>query len=175
MQLPIHILAGFIVGKTFDRVSVKWIGILMMLFTSILLHGIFDKLGNLTYSPSQADFSNPFWLGYHFVNILVSITFLYLYWSQAKWGILFSVAPDVEWIFVRVQEIFHLNFGFYNQPYLHDGIGHFLDSVPPFYFLNLLPDFRADEWAVLVEIFFIAMLLLTINYINTSRRNIHFN
>lgn len=175
MTAPAHILAGLIISKSFDKVGVRWIGIVFISLSAILLHGVFDKLAALTFQPAVADFTGAFWLAYHFVVLLVTITFLYLYWNEAKWGILFSLIPDLDWIMLQTQELLHLSFGFYNRPYIHDALSWFLDTVPPFYFLNLLPDLSSYYLATVVEVLFVLALLFIIKLMNTSRRNIHFD
>lgn len=174
MQAPTHILAGVIIKKLFDWKQHRALAFVIVAVTSIFFHGIFDKLAKMTYHRPDADFNDPFWVGYHICVLLTTIVFLYLYWSEFKWGIIFSLLPDVDWIFIHVQEIFSIEIPFYEIPHLHNALNYFLDNVFSFSHLQQLPDFRYFYWAVIPEITFIGILLLFIRFLMNRRRNVHF-
>lgn len=57
-----------------------------------------------------------FWVGYHLALVVAIIVFLDLWWKARKWGIAFAILPDLDWIFIHEQEIFHIKIAFYRPP-----------------------------------------------------------
>ncbi|MFN8323228.1 MAG: hypothetical protein U0T74_11275 [Chitinophagales bacterium] len=174
MQAPIHLLSGVIINRFFKWTHYRALSMAIMFFTAILLHAIFDKLAVLTYQPALPDFSNPLWVIYHIVQWLLAVTFLYIWWGDYKWGILFSLIPDLDWIVLFPQNVTDTQLIFYHEPLMHNGLNYFMDHVYPFCYMNNLIDCRANPLAVLTEVGILAVLLLLIHIIHSRRRNIHF-
>jgi hypothetical protein len=174
MQGPTHILAGVIINRLFRSRDYMVFSMLGMLVTGLFFHGLFDKLAQVTYHPANADFSDPFWVGYHTVVWLSSIAMLYIFWGEYKWGIIFSLLPDFDWIIVHGQHALGITLPVYNRPLMHDTLNLFFDNVPPFSFLNQLPDNRLNPLACVWEIALVAILILIIRMMINYRKNIHF-
>jgi len=174
MQAPTHILAGKIIQQITDRRDFRFLIIGLMLFLGLLFHAIFDKMARMTYHPPDADFTDYFWVFYHLAVLLTTIVFLYLYGAEAKWGILFSLLPDVDWIFIHGQRLLGVDIPFYRVPHIHQLLNWVMDNIPPFTLLNLLPDYRFYYWAFITELVFVGLLLFIIHRMKHSRRNIHF-
>ena len=120
MQAPTHILAGVIINKLFKWKSYRGIAFVLMAVSCLLAHGLFDALAQFTYHPAEAAVTDPFWVAYHLVVALVSVVFLYLWWGDFKWGIIFSLLPDVDWLVIHGQHMAGVEIPFYNTPHLHN-------------------------------------------------------
>ena len=172
MQAPTHILAGIILKRTFDWKYFKWPGVALTILSSLLLHGIFDKLGKATYHPTAIDFTDFFWLIYYVAMALISFVMLYMYWGEYKLGIIFSLLPDIDWVVLHVSDAFGKELIFYKTPIMHDALNYLIDNTMPF--LNSLPDYRLSPWACIFEFMLFGLLVLIFRIQLTRRRNIHF-
>ncbi len=163
MQEPTHILAGILIqraaGAIFKPRAVE-LGVTATL--AFLSHGLLDELARVTYHPAKPDFHSAFWIIYHSVVAVTTILFLIWWWKQFKWGIVFAALPDVDWVFIHGQEIFHVSLPFYRQPHLHDLLHFIYHQVPPFTGLTAmierLPSERHNPWACLWEVLLVAVL-----------------
>lgn len=174
MQEPTHILTGVIIQRVFGGIKPRALGLGLTATMAFLSHGFLDELARVTYHPPQLDFHGPFWVGYHAAVVVTSIVFLFLWWKNCKWGIVFAVLPDVDWIFIHGQEIFHFDIFFYRQPHLHNLLHFIYQRIPPFSrvtpFLNRLPDHRHNPWACLWEALLVAVLLLILHLTTMAKR-----
>lgn len=164
MQEPTHILAGVIIQKCFDGARHRRLALGLTAAVAFLSHGLLDQLARVTYHPAKADFHSPVWVGFHATVLAATIAFLWLWWKKFKWGIFFAALPDVDWIFIHGQEIFHFQIPFYRTPHLHNLLGFIYDKIPPFstatHYIRLLPYHRNNPWAGLWEVLLIAGMLL---------------
>jgi hypothetical protein len=151
MQAPTHLLAGVLIQKGFDWKQHRRLAFGLTAVCAFLSHGLLDKLANLTYHRANPDFHSPIWVAYHAALIPVTLLFLYWWWKPYKWGIIFACLPDVDWVFIHGQEIFHFHIPFYRQPHLHHLLGLIYNQLPPFAWLNRLPNCRNNPWAILPE------------------------
>ncbi len=118
---------------------------------AFLSHEFLDKLANLTYHRAKPDFHSFIWVTYHAALVVVTILFLYWWWKPYKWGIIFACLPDVDWIFIHAQEIFHFQIPFYRHPHLHNFLHWIFDQLPFLAWLDKLPNYRNHPWAILPE------------------------
>jgi hypothetical protein len=162
MQTPTHLVTGMVIQKSFEGTNRKFF-LTATAVVAFLSHGFLDKLAQITYHPADPDFHSVFWVTYHSTLLVTTIVFLCLWWRKYKWGIIFANLPDVDWIFIHGQEIFHFKIPFYRQPHLHHLLGYIWDKIPPFSYvtryLNRLPNERHNPWACLNEVALIALLL----------------
>lgn len=174
MQEPAHILAGVIIQKSFEGTKHRKVALGLTALLAFLSHGLLDKLANVTYHPPDPDFRSPVWVGYHLAVAAASITFLFLWWKKFKWGIIFAALPDVDWIFIHGQAIFHVQVPFYRQPHLHHFLNFIYEQIPPFsclgHYLDDLPSYRHNPWAGLWELLFVAALLLVLRLMTMIKR-----
>ncbi len=174
MQEPTHILAGVVIQKSLAGGRYKKTAMAVTAVAAFLSHGFLDKLSNVTFHPADPDFQSVFWVSFHLAVLFGSIFFLYVWWRTYKWGILFSMLPDADWIFIHAQEIFHFQISFYRQPHMHHLLGWVWDKIPPFSLvtngLNRLPNWRHNSWACLSEILLVLMLLVTIRLLTKAKR-----
>jgi hypothetical protein len=164
MQEPTHILAGVIIQRALFR---KWSRAAMfipMAIIAFLSHGILDKLSNVTFHPHRADFHSVIWDSYHFGVLMFTILFLYLWWRSFKWGILFAMLPDLDWVFIHGQEALHLRLSWYQQPHLHHFLGWVLARIPGLAWLDHLPNNREHPWAAVWELLLVACMLTLIQF-----------
>ncbi len=174
MQAPIHILSGAVVNRFFKWSRYRAVGIFIMFLVAVMMHAIFDKLAVITFQAALSDFSNPFVVVYHVAEWLLSITFLYIWWEDYKWGILFSLIPDIDWLILFPQTFTDTQLIFYHDPVIHNCLSYWMDHMYPFCFMNNLINLSDNTFAVFVEIAIVAILLLIIRIIHQRRRNIHF-
>jgi hypothetical protein len=158
MQTPTHLLTGVLIQKGFDRMQNRRLALGLTAVCAFLSHGLLDKLANLTYHLANPDFRSPIWVGYHAALVVVTIVFLYWWWKPYKWGIIFANLPDLDWVFIHAQEIFHFRIPFYRQPHLHHLLGRVVNELPPFSWLNHLPNYRHNPWAILPEAVFLIVV-----------------
>ena len=172
MQAPTHILAGVLIQKAFDWKHHRRLGLGLTAVCAFLSHGPLDKLANLTYHRANPDFHSPIWVSYHAALVLVTILFVYWWWKPFKWGIIFACLPDVDWVFIHAQEIFHFRIPFYRQPHLHHLLGRIFNDLPPFSWLDRLPNYRNDPWAILPEVALVAVVAVALRFkARQSQRN----
>jgi hypothetical protein len=174
VQEPTHILAGVAIQKSLVGKRHKKMALAITAVGAFLSHGFLDKLSNITFHPADPDLHSVFWVSYHLAVLFGSIFFLYVWWRTYKLGILFSMLPDADWIFIHAQEIFHFQISFYRQPHLHHLLGWVWDKIPPFSFvtagLNQLPNWRHDAWACLSEMLLVLILLVTIRRLRMAKQ-----
>jgi len=163
MQEPTHILTGILIQKSVGAVIKPRgleLGVTAML--AFLSHGFLDELARVTYHPANPDFHSAFWVSYHSVVAVATIAFLIWWWKPFKWGIAFAALPDLDWVFIHGQQIFHVSLPFYQQPHLHDSLHFIYHKIPPFTGLTALierlPNGRHNPWACLWEVLLVAAL-----------------
>jgi len=159
MQAPTHILAGVAIQKALTGVKPRALALGLTATLAFLSHGILDKLAKATYHPPAPDFRSSFWIGYHLAVLLATIVLLYFWWRQFRWGIALAVLPDLDWVFIHGQEIFHFQIPFYRQPHLHHLL-QFILQWPPVTYLDRLPNNRHHPWSCLWELLLMAVLLV---------------
>src|SRR5580692_2238235 len=107
MQTPTHIVAGVVIQKAFEG-KPRALSLTVTAVVAFLSHGFLDKLSQITYHPAKPDFHSVFWVTYHSTLLITAIAFIWLWGRRYKWGIIFANLPDVDWIFIHAQEIFHI-------------------------------------------------------------------
>lgn len=172
MQAPTHILVGSILQQLFKGERLKPIRYFLLAITAFLLHGIFDKIAKMTYHPPNANFADAFWVLYHISVLLTTIVFVYIWGKEYSWGIVFSLLPDLDWVFIHGQKMAGINLDFYNTPHLHNTLHMIIDSTLGI--INQLPDLRFYGWACLLEIALLFFLITVLRSLEKRRRNIHF-
>ncbi|MFN8288342.1 MAG: hypothetical protein U0V74_16415 [Chitinophagales bacterium] len=174
MQAPTHLLIGVIIQKLFDWRRYRAISFLLVAAVAFFCHGLLDEFSRFTYNPDISLPIDPFWVVFQIVVLLFTITLLYQWWGIAKWGIVFSLLPDIEWIFIDIQKLFNIEIAFYKTPYIHNFLHSVYGALPPFSYMDMLPDWSRNYWACAIEVAVIVLLLLTLRAIYNQRRNIHF-
>jgi hypothetical protein len=174
MQEPTHILAGIIIQKSFARVQPRALALGLTAVTAFLSHGFLDELARITYHPADPDFHSPFWVCYHAAILLTTIAFVWLWWKPCKWGIAFAALPDLDWVFIHGQGIFHAHLSWYQHPHLHDLLNYIYHQIPPFSSvaaqIERLPNHRHQPWACLWELLLVSVLLLVIRLMTMAQR-----
>jgi hypothetical protein len=132
---------------------------------AFLSHGMLDKLANFTYHPPNADFHDPFWVGYHLCVLIVTILFVCRWWPRFKLGVTFATLPDLDWVLLKSQDFFHFTIPFYRSPHMHRLLSVLVDATPPFSDLKI-PSHRYQHWACLYEVALIAVLLLILRFLS---------
>jgi hypothetical protein len=160
MQLPTHIITGVIIQKLCARARPRALALGLTAGLAFLSHGVLDKLAQVTYHPPAPDFHSLFWVSYHSALVLATIVFFCIWWREFRWGITFAILPDLDWVFIHGQEIFHIKIPFYRQPHLHHLLHFIVDKTPPFTYLSRLPNNRHNPWACLWELLLVAALLI---------------
>src|ERR1035441_2793199 len=91
--------------------------------------------------------------------------------SLSSGGIIFASLPDLDWVFIHAQEIFHFQVPFYRQPHLHNLLGRIFNELPPFTLLNRLPNYRHNPWAILPEVALVAVLAVALRFRNRQSQH----
>ncbi len=162
MQAPTHILAGIIIQQSVRRSPLPRAAALSLTAAAAFLsHGILDKLANMTYHPPRADFHSRFWVAFHLCVLATTILFFCLWWRRFKWGILFAVLPDFDWVLIHGQAIFHFQIPFYRTPHMHNLLHVIVDQTPPMSWITI-PNHRQNPWACLWEVALVFLMLAAI-------------
>lgn len=163
MQAPTHIIMGTILQRFFKWREYKVFSFILLAFTGILSHAVLDKLAKVTYHPADADFQNPFWLGFHVLVFLITIFSIYYFGKENFIGIFFAILPDLDWVFIHGAKLFGQAIPFYQKPYIHNFLNSIMESTVPFSFLENLPNWRMNPLAASIEIvLYISLFFLAI-------------
>jgi len=164
MQEPTHIITGALIQRATIRLRPRGFRLAVVAALAFLSHGFLDELATVTYHPPDADFRSLFWVSYHVTVLVTTVWFVKIWWKSATVGVLFAALPDFDWVVIHGQNILHLHFSFYQRPYLHELLHRIYHEVPPFTFvtawLERLPNWRHEPWAVTPEIILIGLLAL---------------
>lgn len=164
MQAPTHILAGVLIQKAFESKKHPSLALTLTAICAFLSHGLLDKLANLTYHRAKPDWHSVIWVSYHAALVLVTILFLYWWWKPYKWGIIFACLPDLDWVFIHGQKILHFEIPFYREPHLHHLL-HWIFHLFPFCdWLDHLPNYRNNPWAILPEAAVVFVLAIALRH-----------
>ncbi len=168
MQEPTHILAGVIIQRSLETVRPRALGLGLTAVCAFLSHGLLDRLANATYHPPNANFEDPFWVCFHSGVLIFTIVFLIVWWRRYKWGIFFAALPDLDWVFIHGQKIFHIHLAYYRKPHMHNLLHVVFDVWPPFKYLRI-PSHRFNPWASLYEVSLVLAMLIAIYFLNKKR------
>ena len=142
---------------------------LLVAFLAILSHGILDKLARCTYHPSMPLVGDCFWISYHLIIAFLTVFIFVKYWKKYKIGLIFSVLPDLDWVVLHSSNFFSVKIPFWKEPILHKFFFSFLDVLPPFSFLNSLPNWNLERKGAIVE-FALLTILITFIYVLTKEK-----
>ncbi len=160
MQAPTHILVGVLIQKGFESKKHPRVALVLTAICAFLSHGILDKLANLTYHRAKPDFHSFIWVTYHAALVVVTILFLYWWWKPYKWGIIFACLPDLDWVFIHGQAILGIKLPFYREAHLHHLVGGIIHQMPFLSWLDKLPNYRNNPWAILPEVAVVATIVI---------------
>lgn len=165
MQGPTHVIAGVLVQKSFDGIKNQWVRVPLIAITGLFFHCVFDRIARLTYHPPDPDFKSVFWVSYHLVVLIGFIVSLYYFWKPYKLGIIFSILPDFDWVIKHGSSALDIQSSYPNG-FIHNCIHWFVDRIPPFSFLQYLPDYTHLPYGIALEVGLIVVMLLVINRLN---------
>lgn len=168
MQEPTHILTGVLIQRIFQSLRPQALRLVLIAVIAFLSHGLLDRLANVTYHPPIANFNDPFWVCFHLNVLKWTIVFLIIWWPRYWWGILFAAMPDLDWVFIHGQHIFHVNIPFYRTPRLHHFLHLIFDETAPFSSWRI-PSNRQHPWAALFEVALILCLALALWLMNRKK------
>lgn len=168
MQEPTHILAGVLIQRGFAPGRSRPLALCLTGVAAFLSHGLLDHLANATYHPPNADFKNPFWVGFHSGVLVLTIVFLFMWWRRFKWGIFFACLPDLDWVFIHGQKLIGIKIPWYQTPHLHRLLHYPFDVWPPFAWLHV-PSHRFNPLACLYEVDLILALLAVIYFLTQAQ------
>jgi len=170
MQGPTHLAAGIFIQKIImKKVQHLRLQQLLVVFLSVLSHGILDKLAMFTYHPPVPLPDDWFWVSYHIIIGFMFILIFFKYWKKYKLGLIFSILPDFDWVVLYSSNFFAFKIPFWKEPLLHRIFFDLLYSLPPFSFLNTFPNWNQKRTAVVFEIIILATLTMAINAIGKIR------
>lgn len=167
MQAPTHLLTGMLIQKAFKKVKIPVLRYFIIALLAFLSHGILDFLARFTYHPPEP-IVNEFWISYHFIMFCISVYILLKYWKKYKFGLVFSILPDLDWVILYSGKILSMQIPFWTEPILHKISFGSLGSLQQLNFLNSLPDWRLDEKAAILEM--VPVLILISYFYITEKR-----
>ena len=162
-------MAGVIIQRSLQWIKPRPLALTVTAVAAFLSHGLLDRLADITYHPAQANFKDPFWVGYHLYVLIATVGFLCVWWRRFKWGIFFAMLPDFDWVFIHGQEIFHIKIPFYRRPHMHDFLHLIFNQTPPFSHLRV-PNNRHNPWACLFEFGLVLAMLAVIWFLTQRKR-----
>jgi len=139
MQGSTHLVMGVFIQKILKGVEPAYLRYFLTTLLALISHGVLDKFARFTYHPPNPLFGDPFWTVYHLIIVLLSIFIIIKCWGKYKIGMIFSILPDLDWVIIRTISFFSLQNIFQYEPILHNTF-NLLDFIPPFKYLNSLPD-----------------------------------
>lgn len=166
MQGPTHIAVGVTLEKLFKPIKNKALRVVLLAIVALLLHSVFDRIARLTYHPPNANMDDKFWLYWHlFVYSLFLISVIY-FLPKYPVGVGFSILPDLDWVFIHGASAMGIQDPWYDKPYIHTGIHYIIDHLPPFMWLQYLPNLTAEKWTIVNEIGLVIVLVLFVRWLN---------
>jgi len=153
---------GVLIQKTLRVVKPSHLRYFLTALLAFISHGVLDKLARFTYHPPNPLFGDPFWTVYHLIIVLLSIFIIIKYWSKYKIGMIFSILPDLDWVILHTSSFFSLQTIFQYEPIFHN-IFNLLDFIPPFKYLNSLPDLSLRWEGAVLESGILLMLVFLIH------------
>ena len=168
MQAPTHLVTGILIQKAMRNVQPISLQYFLVAFLAVISHGILDRLARFTYHPPMPLTGDLFWISYHSIIAFLTIFIIVKYWKEYKLGLIFSVLPDFDWVVIHSTNFFSLPIPFWKEPILHKFFFSFFDSLPPFGFLNTLPDWGLERTGIIVEL---ALFITSIIFIHIMVRD----
>jgi len=162
MQAPTHLITGILIQRSFGEIYPLPLRYFLIAFLAIISHGILDKLAKFTYHPPDPLINDRFWISYHLFMIFLTFFIFIKYYKNYKFGMIFSIIPDFDWIVIHSSKLFSFSVPFWKEPILHKILFSFLDSSPLFKFLNTLPNLSLKRIGIIPEIVFLIILLFTV-------------
>lgn len=162
MQGPTHLVSGILIQKAMKKIRPHFLKYLLIASLAIVSHGILDKLGRFTYHPPSPLVNDWFWVSYHLFIALLTIFIFVGYWKKYKFGLIFSVFPDFDWVIIYSLKFFSLKISFWQEPILHKFFCGFIDLLPPFRFLDTLPNLNLERKGAVLEFILFTILIISI-------------
>jgi len=169
VQGPTHLVTGVLIQKALSKVRPLPFQYFLIAFLAIMSHGILDRLTRFTYHPQHALTGDWFWVSYH---LIIAFLFIFIFvkcWGTYKLGLIFSVLPDFDWVMLHSSNFFLFQIPLWREPVLHKFFFSFFDFLPPFSFLNSLPDWSLERGAAIFE-FTLLAILITFIYATREER-----
>ncbi len=171
MQAPTHVIAGTLIQKVFKNIPMPgWMRVTLIAGLGLFFHSVFDRIARLTYHPPDPDFNSVFWVSYHLLILLGFIVSMFYFWKPYKLGIFFSILPDFDWVVKHGSNALGVSPGWYDRPLIHETIHRFTDSVPPFSYLQNLPDLTHRTEGIIIEVLLITAMLFFISRLKSGKQ-----
>jgi len=170
MQAPTHLATGVLIQKGLGKAQPSSLRYALTAILALLSHGILDRLARFTYHPPMPLVQDWFWVSYHSIFTLLAVYIFFKFWRKYRLGLIFSILPDVDWIVLYSSDLLSLQVPFWKEPILHKLFFSFLDLVPPFTFLNSLPDWSLERKGVILELVLLVVLITLIHAIGRGSR-----
>ena len=165
MQAMTHIAMGALGAKLYKAsakslpMPLPFVALLLILLVMVVSHVVLDDLAKATYHPPNALSDDWFWLLYHGLVLMISLTLLVYF----RWAWLFIIAallPDVDW-FARF-------FGFSLQAH------EWFRSLPiisewSVQIRSFVPDWRYVPWAAAIEFGLLCLLLVWTQFLKPKK------
>jgi hypothetical protein len=171
MQTPTHLVTGVLIQKAIRKVQPIYLRYFLVVFLTVMSHGIMDRLARFTYHPPMPLIGDWFWVSYHIVIAFLTIYIFVKYWRKYKIGLISSIFPDFDWVILHSSSFFSFQVPFWKEPVLHKFFS-FLDFLPPLSFLHTLPDWNLEREGAVLEFAVLATLVTFIYSIKEKKAEI---
>lgn len=168
MQGATHVLVGISLEKIFRKDRMRPVlRFLVIAVLALFLHSVFDRIARITYHPPDARYNDVFWVAWHLVIYSVSIYLLVKFWAKYPIGITFSILPDFDWVILHGSKaLLGQHPSWYQEGHIHKFLHYITDSIPPFSFLQYLPNNIEGKFGIVWEILLIAGLAIIIRWLD---------
>ncbi|MEM2849815.1 MAG: hypothetical protein QXI36_06045 [Candidatus Bathyarchaeia archaeon] len=170
MQGSTHLVIGVFIQKILRKAEPVSLRYFLTAFLAFISHGFLDRLARFTYHPSTLLFEDPFWTVYHLAIVLLSVFIVVKYWEEYKIGMGFSMLPDLDWVIIHASSFFSFQISFWSGPVIHNLL-NFLDFLPPFKYLNSLPDLSLRREGVILECGMLSILVFLTHILDRKTKN----
>ncbi len=159
MQAPTHLLTGVLIDQALPDIRSGYARQLVVGLLAIYSHATLDAVSALTYHPPASLPSDRFWLGYHTGLAALTGWVWAANYKQHKWAMICAVLPDLDWLLVKIPNVFGTKIMFWQQPMLHELLFKTLYVLPPVRLLIRLPNLRQRRAAAFFELALFLFLL----------------
>ncbi len=165
MEAITHNLTGVLIQIVCFQFLIFPLNIIFTIVIGFFSHFIIDGLAKITYHTPDAMKEDKFWVWWHIIVIILSISSLIVFIVPFWLGMLFANFVDIwDWLILRPlqnrkkKSVPNVTWG--NNLYIHKVIDKFRDKT-----LFWLPNLNFNKKGVIPEIILICLLLVLIGFL----------
>lgn len=165
MEAITHNLTGVLIQIVCFQILIFPLNIIFTIVIGFFSHFIIDALAKITYHTPDAMKEDKFWVWWHIIVIILSISSLIVFIVPFWLGMLFANFVDIwDWLILRPlqnrKKKSNPDVTWGNNLYIHKVIDKFRDKT-----LFWLPNLNYNKKGVIPEIILICLLLVLIGFL----------